>query len=118
MNTNVRDLKTNTKNLLASIRVHSRLISTLLICALLTTGCATLTTASHFTRESPMVYSGTRLDIHASANHDEILLVYRDKYGVEPPEYPKLDLPFSLLLDTLILFPVVYPIFLYQAVFD
>ena len=95
-----------------------RVVAALLICALLTTGCATLTTASHFTRESPMVFSGTRLDIHASANHDEVLRVYRDKYGVEPPNYPKLDLPFSLLLDTVILFPVVYPIFLYQAVFD
>ncbi len=118
MNTKVRELRTKTKNLLASIRVHSRLISALLICALLTTGCATLTTATHFTPESPMVYSGTRLDLHASANHDEVLRVYKDKYGVEPPACPKLDLPFSLLLDTLILFPVVYPIALYQAVFD
>jgi uncharacterized protein YceK len=65
-----------------------------------------------------MIYSGTRLDLHASAHHDEILRVYRDKYGVEPPEYPKIDLPFSLLFDTFILFPIVYPIFLYQAVFD
>jgi uncharacterized protein YceK len=85
---------------------------------LLTTGCATLTTASHFTSESPKIYSGTRLDIHASADHDTILRVYRDKYGVEPPAYPKLDLPFSLLFDTIILFPVVMPIVLYQAVFD
>ena len=107
-----------TDRTLAFIRVHSRLISALLACALLATGCATLTTAAHFTRESPMVYSGTRLDIHASANHDEILRVYKDKYGVEPPDYPKLDLPFSLLFDTLILLPIVYPIVLYQAVFD
>jgi uncharacterized protein YceK len=95
-----------------------QIVAALLICAFLTTGCATLTTATHFTRESPMVYSGTRLDIHASAHHDDVLRVYSDKYGVEPPAYPKLDLPFSLLLDTLILFPVVYPIALYQAVFD
>jgi len=96
----------------------SKTFAALLICTLLTTGCATITTATHFTRDSPMVYSGTRLDIHASADHDEVLRVYREKYGVEPPEYPKLDLPFSLLFDTFILFPIVYPLWLYQTVFD
>lgn len=95
-----------------------RLISAILILMLLTTGCATLTTATHFTKESPMIYSGTRLDIHASADHENMLRVYKDKYGVEPPVHPGLDLPFSFLFDTIILFPVVMPIFLYQAVFD
>lgn len=97
---------------------NKQLISATLIFMLLTTGCATLTTASHFTRESPMIYSGTRLDMHASANDEDILRVYRDKYGVEPPAYPKLDFPFSLLFDTLILVPIVMPVVLYQAVFD
>lgn len=97
---------------------NRRLVSAMLIFMLITTSCATLTTASHFTRESPKIYSGTRLDIHAGANDEDILRVYRDKYGVEPPAYPKLDLPFSLLFDTIILFPIVYPIVLYQAVFD
>lgn len=92
---------------------NSRLASAMLIFMLLTTGCATLTTASHLTKESPMIYSGTRLDIHASANHEDILRVYRDKYGVEPPDYPKLDLPISLLLDTILLFPMVIPIVWY-----
>ncbi len=85
---------------------------------LITSGCATLTTASHFTRESPKFYSGTRLDVHASSNDESILSVYRDKYGVEPPDYPKIDLPFSFLFDTIILVPIVLPIVLYQAVFD
>ncbi len=97
---------------------NRRLVSAMFIFMLLTMGCATLTTASHFTRDSPMIYSGTRLDIHASADHDDILRSYRDKYGVEPPVYPKLDLPFSLLFDTIILIPVVMPLVLYQAVFD
>jgi len=85
---------------------------------LLITGCATLTTASHFTSESPKIYSGTKLDVHANANDENILRIYRDKYGVEPPAYPKLDLPFSLLLDTIILVPIVLPVVLYHAVFD
>ena len=97
---------------------NRRSVAAMLIFLVLTTSCATLTTATHFTSESPMVYSGTRLDIHASAHHDEVLRVYREKYDVEPPAYPVLDLPFSLLLDTLILVPVVWPLVLYQAVFD
>lgn len=96
---------------------HRRLISALLILIVLTTGCATLTTATHFTRESPMIYSGTRLDIAASAGREGALRDYKVKQGVEPPAYPRLDLPFSVLFDTLIL-PLVMPVYLYQAVFD
>ncbi len=92
---------------------NRRLVSAMLIFTLSTTGCATLTTTSHLTKESPMIYSGTRLDIHASAHHEDILRVYRDKFGVEPPAYPKIDVPFSLLLDTLILFPMVIPVVWY-----
>ncbi len=90
----------------------------MLIFMLSTTGCETLTTASHFTSESPKIYSGTRFDIHASAHHEDILRVYKEKHGVEPPAYPKLDLPFSLLFDTIILIPLVMPVVLYQALFD
>ena len=98
---------------------NRRLVSAaMLMFTLLTTGCATLTTAAHFTGDCPMIYSGTRLDLHASANDENILRDYRDKYGVEPPAYPKLDLPFSFLFDTIILVPIVLPIVLYQVVFD
>jgi uncharacterized protein YceK len=97
--------------------LNKRLFSAILIFMLSTTACATLTTTSHFTKESPKIYSGARLDLHASAHHDEILRGYRDKYGVEPPDHPKLDLPFSMLFDTIILVPVVMPIVLYQAIF-
>ncbi len=98
--------------------LHSRSVCVVSIILLLTSGCATLTTTAHFTRDSPMVYSGTRLDIHASANHDAIIRSYKDRYGIDPPDHPTLDLPFSLLFDTIILVPVVLPIVLYQAVFD
>jgi uncharacterized protein YceK len=97
---------------------NRRLVSAILIFMLSTTGCATLTTASHFTSGSPKIYSGTRLDIHASANYENMLRGYRDKSGVKPPAYPKLDLPFSLLFDTIILVPMVLPVVLYPAVFD
>ncbi len=97
---------------------NRRTISVLLVLMVLSSGCATVTTATHFTKDSPMIYSGTRLDIHASAGHEEMLRVYREKYGVEPPAHPRLDLPFSVLFDTFILFPVVMPIFLYQTVFN
>ena len=97
---------------------NRRSVAALLIFMLLATGCATLTTASHFTNESPMIYSGTRLDMHASAHDEKVLQDYKDKYGIEPPAHPKLDLPFSLLLDTIILVPIVLPVVAYHAVFD
>ena len=100
------------------MKVNKRLISIILICMLLTTGCATLTTTAHFTKESPRIFSGTRLDIHASAHHEEMLQIYKDKYGVTPPIYPKLDLPFSLLLDTIIFFPIVSHIVVIRLFFD
>lgn len=79
-------------------------------------GCATFKTVSHPTRESPKLYSGTRLDIHAIRGNQEVLKVYRDKYKVVPPEQPKLDLPLSFIFDTTFLF-ITFPIALYEAVF-
>jgi uncharacterized protein YceK len=97
---------------------NRRSLSAILILVLLSQGCASLTTAAHFTRDSPKAYSGTRLDLHASAHNEKMLGLYKDRYGVEPPPYPKLDLPFSFLFDTVIFFPLVLPVVLYQAVFD
>ena len=62
---------------------------------------------------SPKVYSGTRLNISA---------MQRDAYGVakfnvEPPQYPLVDLPFSFVLDTVILLPITLPAAAYEAVF-
>lgn len=49
---------------------------------------------------------------------DNGLLVYKNKYGVAHPAYPRIDLPFSILFDTIILVPIVLPVVLYQAVFE
>lgn len=89
-----------------------------LVLLLLTSGCATGRTMMHFSDETPIVYSGTRLDVNALSGDTHILQVYREKYGLEPPAHPRLDLPFSFLLDTLLLVPVVLPLALYSAVFD
>ena len=79
-------------------------------------GCATIRTVDHLTSESPKLYSGTMLDIHAIRGNQEVLRVYQDKYNVVPPEQPKLDLPFSFILDTVALV-VTIPVALYEAVF-
>ena len=45
------------------------------------------------------IYSGTRLDLAASAKNDVALR----KFKVEPPAYPLVDLPLSFALDTIFL---------------
>jgi uncharacterized protein YceK len=65
----------------------------------MSTGCATYRTISAAGPGSPMVMSGTRLDVAALA---------RDEYEIRklraaPPPYPLVDLPFSLAADTLLL---------------
>jgi uncharacterized protein YceK len=95
-----------------------RNVCTICVALLVMSGCGTLTTVSHFTEDSPKFYSGTRLDVLASKEDEDILLAYKNKYGVEPPAYPRIDLPFSVMLDTIILVPIVLPVVLYQAVFD
>ncbi len=95
-----------------------RLLSILAVFLMLTTNCATARTVTHFSEGSPLIYSGTRLDIHAISKNERVLQRYKQKHGVEPPSYPKLDLPFSFLLDTLVFFPVVLPFVLYRVVFE
>jgi len=65
----------------------------------LLTACATIETIDHASADSPKVFSGTRMNIHAIQNNKTALM----KYNVEPPRYPLLDLPGSILLDTIIL---------------
>ncbi len=83
----------------------------------LVTGCATVRTASHFTRESPKLYSGVRLDLHAIRHENEMLRAYDRRDHVAPPARPALDLPFSFLLDSALL-PVTSPVALYEVVFE
>jgi uncharacterized protein YceK len=74
------------------------------LCLLLTTslplgGCATFRTLSTFDPERPMIYSGTRLDWNVTVGDES----WPRKFGVAPPRYPIIDLPFSFVLDTVML---------------
>lgn len=75
-----------------------RLCSTLLT-VLLLSGCATVRTLDAAKPGAPIVYSGTRLDWY-SLNGGCCPL---DRFGAEAPRYAAIDLPASLLLDTLLL---------------
>jgi uncharacterized protein YceK len=78
-------------------------------------GCATLRTVPHFTLNTPKLYSGTRMDLDALRQRRDYIL---EKYNVDAPMRPGLDLPFTFLLDTVILFPVTLPIAIGEAVFE
>lgn len=62
-------------------------------------GCATMRTLDAAKLNAPVVYAGTRLDWYAINDGCCPL----DRYGAEAPEYAGLDLPASVLLDTLLL---------------
>ena len=62
-------------------------------------GCATYNVAAHYDRHAPYFFGGTRLNIAAMAG-DEDRLERFGYYGMSAPEYPLLDLPFSLVADT------------------
>lgn len=62
-------------------------------------GCATVKTLNAAKPDAPLIYAGTRLDWY-SLNGGCCPV---DRFGVEPPAYPALDLPASALLDTLLL---------------
>ncbi len=62
-------------------------------------GCATFRTLSTFDPERPMIYSGTRLDWNVTVGDES----WPRKFGLEPPRYPVIDLPFSFVLDTVML---------------
>jgi uncharacterized protein YceK len=65
-------------------------------------GCATVRTADNVHFGSPKVYGGTRVNVAALSDGETSLSRYR-QYGIEPPAYPAVDLPFSLVGDTLFL---------------
>jgi uncharacterized protein YceK len=74
-------------------------ISLLMVSALCLSGCATYRTLSRFDADRPKIYSGTRLDWNAAFGRGSLV----KKFGVEQPPYPILDLPFSFVLDTVML---------------
>lgn len=67
-----------------------------------TSGCATFRTADNAHVGSPKIYGGTRVNIAALKNDESALLKYSG-YGIDAPAYPAVDLPFSLVGDTLFL---------------
>jgi uncharacterized protein YceK len=71
----------------------------LILLAVSSTGCATYRTISEGAAGGPKVFSGTRLDIKAVTG-DEIGI---KKFKTTPPSYPLADLPFSVVLDTIMI---------------
>jgi uncharacterized protein YceK len=80
-------------------------------------GCATVETISSATYGSPLVYSGTRLDVHKLAGNRKHLLRLKEKYDIDPPQYAIADLPFSFFLDSII-FPLTSSVALYNLLFE
>jgi len=75
-----------------------RLVCGVLALGLLS-GCATVRTLDANKPGAPVVYAGTRLDLYVMNGG----CCPRDHYGADAPAYPGLDLPGSMLLDTLLL---------------
>ncbi len=70
-----------------------------LLLAMAVSGCATVRTLDAAKPGAPVVYSGTRLDLYALQGG----CCAEDRFGAEAPTYPGLDLPGSMVLDTLFL---------------
>ena len=70
-----------------------------LLLALTCSGCGTFNLLNSKKVDPPLVYGGTRLDWYAINDG----CCAQDRFGTQPPTYPAVDLPFSLLLDTLLL---------------
>ncbi len=90
----------------------------LILCTtFLLTGCASVQTVYQTNAGSPKIYGGTRLDYHA-VHRDRRYLDYAYwHYGLEAPRNPSLDMPFSLVLDTVML-PLTLPAEVTQRVLD
>ena len=65
---------------------------------LISTGCTTYKTIEKAEKDSPIFFSGTRLNFDA-INKKEIAL---KKFSTSPPKSPVIDLPFSFLADLII----------------
>ncbi|HHJ1299945.1 YceK/YidQ family lipoprotein [Pseudomonas sp. P1B16] len=70
-----------------------------LVALTLLSGCATVRTLDANKPGAPVVYAGTRLDLYVMNGG----CCPKDHFGAEAPGYPGLDLPGSMLLDTLLL---------------
>ncbi len=76
-------------------------------------GCGTIRTMPTLASYgAPKIYSGTRLDFHAIRGNESRLR----EFSASPPNYPIIDIPFSLIADTVIL-PATIPVVSYELVF-
>ena len=64
-----------------------------------TSGCSTYRTLETATPDSPILFSGTRMNINAIQKNSLGLR----QFNTRPPRYPWLDLPASLMLDIIML---------------
>jgi uncharacterized protein YceK len=71
----------------------------LVVMLALTTGCASVSTLNAAKPGAPLVYAGTRLDLYAINGGCCVM----DRFGTQAPAWPKVDLPASALLDTVLL---------------
>ncbi len=94
--------------------MYRRSFALLLITVLILTGCATVRTMPELgSPGSPKVMSGTRLDYNAATDDQEDL----KKFTASPPDHPVLDLPFSAILDIIII-PITLSVATYELVFE
>jgi len=73
-------------------------------------GCATVESLGNISRHSPRFYAGTRLD-YAAIQGDRDVLDHYSSYDILPPGYPRADIAFSFVADTVFFpFTVLYTI--------
>lgn len=70
-----------------------------LMLVLMTTGCASISTFDQRQRGQPLIFSGTRLNVHGICYPGQT----PKHFAVQPPAYPWLDLAPSAVLDVLVL---------------
>lgn len=79
--------------------MSNKVAALLLMAVLLSSGCASVRTLDAAQAGAPVIYSGTRLDWYSLQGGCYPV----ERFGAQAPKYAALDLPFSLLLDTLLL---------------
>ncbi len=79
--------------------MSKKLYAGLLLGLLLSSGCASVRTLDAAQAGAPVIYSGTRLDWYSVQGGCYPV----ERFGASAPKYAALDLPFSVLLDTLLL---------------
>ena len=77
-------------------------IGLLIVTSVAISGCATTAADGRNASRNPTVYAGTRLNF-AAVREDYARLSTYQKYGIEAPQNPALDMPLSVFADTLLL---------------